>query len=265
MYARAVDATARTAWLIELLQRDGRISVAAAALEAQVAEMTIRRDLDALVDQGVARRVRGGAVSLLMRGDELPFAVREMDAMRLKARLGALTAGLIADGEAVCIDSGTTAVEVARALTGRRIAVMPMSLHAANALAGSPSVRLMVPGGEVRAGELAMVGPLALASVRALRFDTAVVGTCGISSDGQLTAHDLGDAAVKQAMLAVAQRSILVADSTKFSHSAMAIVCPVSDFDVVVTDDRAPAATLAALRAAGVTVHQVPAIDLGSS
>jgi DeoR/GlpR family transcriptional regulator of sugar metabolism len=115
----------------------------------------------------------------------------------------------------------------------------------------------MMPGGETRPGELAMVGPLALAGIAALRFDTVVLGCCGVSPEGQVTAHDLGDAEVKQALLASARRSVLVLDGSKFSHAAMAVVCKVSAFDVVVTDTSAPDSVVAALEAAGVGVHRV--------
>jgi DeoR/GlpR family transcriptional regulator of sugar metabolism len=120
-----VDASERVSRLVEALRRDGRVDVAGAAAEFGTAEMTIRRDLDQLVERGVARRVRGGAVNLLMRGEELPFAMREIEAVDAKRRIAAAVAGLIADGEAVGLDSGTTVVETARALTGRRVTVLP--------------------------------------------------------------------------------------------------------------------------------------------
>src|ERR1700685_403134 len=219
--------------------------------------MTVRRDLDVLVERGVARRVRGGAVNLMMRGEELPFGMRELDALDAKKRIARDVADLIADGEAVGLDSGTTVTEVARVLAGRRLTAMPLSLHAAMALAGSASVRLMMPGGEIRPGELAMVGPLALASIAALRFDTVVLSCCGISADGHVMAHDLGDAAVKQALFEAGGRRILVADAGKFGRSALAVAGQLSAFDIVVTETSAPAEQLAKLEATGVDVRRV--------
>ena len=252
-----MDAAARINRLVEALRVHGRVDVAAAAAEFGTAEMTIRRDLDVLVERGVARRVRGGAVNLMMRGEELPFAMRELDALDTKKRIASDVAGLITDGEAVGLDSGTTVLEIARVLAGRRLTAMPLSLHAAMALAGSASVRLMMPGGETRPGELAMVGPLALASIAALRFDTVVLGCCGISADGHVMAHDLGDAAVKQALFAAGGRRILVADAAKFGRSALAVVGKLSAFDILVTDPSAPSEPLAELEAAGVEVRRV--------
>jgi DeoR/GlpR family transcriptional regulator of sugar metabolism len=252
-----MDASQRLSELVDTLRRDGRVDVATAAAEFGTAELTIRRDLDVLVARGVARRVRGGAVNLLMRGEELPYAMREVEVTGSKRRIAAAVADLIADGEAVGLDSGTTVAETARALAGRRLTVMPLSLHAAMELAGAASVRLILPGGEARPGELAMVGPLALASIASLRFDTVVLGCCGVSPEGQMMAHDLGDAAVKQALLASGRRTVLAADGSKFGRAALAVVCELTAVDVVVTDGSAPAPAVAALQAAGVEVHRV--------
>jgi DeoR/GlpR family transcriptional regulator of sugar metabolism len=215
--------------------------------------MTIRRDLDRMVTMGLARRVRGGATSLMMRGEELPFAMRMLEKAPAKSRIAEAVAAMLRDGEAVALDSGTTTTLIARSLAGRRLTVLPLSLHAAAALPAGGSVRLLVPGGEVRPGELAMVGPLALASIAALQFDTAIVSCCGLA-DGRVTTHDLGDAAVKQAIVKSAARVILATDSAKFRQTAMAVVCAVAEADVVVTDTGAPAEAVSALQAAGLEV-----------
>lgn len=251
-----MDPEERRAALIDLLQRDGRVDVGPAAARFATAEMTIRRDLDVLAARGVARRVRGGALSLVMRGEELPYSLRETESRSEKREIAAATAALIAEGESVLLDSGTTAVEVSRALAGKRLTAMPLSLHAAMVLGAAPSIRVLVPGGELRPGELAMVGPLARASIAAIRFDTAVLSCCGLA-EGQVTAHDLGDAEVKRAAIAAAARVVLVADATKFARSSMGVVCAATDVDIVVTGGGAPRDALAALEADGVDVRQV--------
>jgi DeoR/GlpR family transcriptional regulator of sugar metabolism len=248
-----MDANERLGALVELLQRDGRVEVANVAESFGTAEMTIRRDLDRMVAMGMARRVRGGAISQLMRGEELPFAMRAMERTEAKVRIGAAMAAVLRDGETVLLDSGSTTIKIAEALGDRRLTVMPMSLHIAAVLSASDSVRMLMPGGEIRPGELAMVGPLALASIGALRFDTVVLGCCGLS-DGRVTAHDLGDAGVKQAMLGSSARAILAADGSKFRQTAMAVICEAAAVDMVVTDTTAPAEDMDGLRAAGIEV-----------
>ncbi|MBF8189039.1 DeoR/GlpR transcriptional regulator [Nonomuraea sp. K274] len=232
------------------------VSVAELAVEHGVSEMTIRRDLDELAQQGVVRRIRGGALSLLLRGEEPPFGVREREAVEVKRRIGVAVAALIADGEAVVLDGGTTALEVARALVGRRLTVLPLALQSVSMLAAAPRVRLVLPGGEVRQGELNFMGPLAESSIKALRFDTAVIGCCGLSAEHGLTAHDLPEVAIKQAAIASARRVIVVCDSGKFARTAFGAVCPISRLDVVVTDPGIPPEERDALVAAGVTVKE---------
>ncbi|WP_055563658.1 DeoR/GlpR family DNA-binding transcription regulator [Streptomyces atriruber] len=249
--------TDRLRQITDAVREAGRIGVAELAELTGASEMTIRRDLETLSEQGVLERYRGGARSLLLRGEEPPFALREQEGLAVKRRIAAAVADLIADGESVVVDSGTTCLEVARALEHRRLTVMPLSLHAVNALSAAPQVTLLVPGGRPRPGELALTGPLATASLAALRFDTAVIGCCGLTAADGLTAYDLDDAAVKRAAIGSARRVIAVADAAKLSRTALAFVAPAATLHAVVTDEAAPDAETDALAAAGVTVRKV--------
>ncbi|MBY8878831.1 DeoR/GlpR family DNA-binding transcription regulator [Actinacidiphila acidipaludis] len=251
--------TERHRQIVEAVRAEGRLGVAELAALTGASEMTVRRDLEILAGQGVLERYRGGARSLLLRGEEPPFALRVTEGRAAKQRIAAEVAALVADGETVVLDSGTTCLEVARALEQRRLTVMPLSLHAANALTGAPRLRLIIPGGEPRPGELALTGPLTESALAALRFDTAVLGCCGLTAADGLTAYDLAEAAVKRAAIASARRVIAVADAAKFSRTALAHVVPAGALHTVVTDERAPREEVDALTAAGVTVRTVPA------
>ncbi|MEU6122160.1 DeoR/GlpR family DNA-binding transcription regulator [Streptomyces sp. NPDC047123] len=248
--------TDRLRQITDAVREAGRLGVAELAALTGASEMTVRRDLEALAEQGVLERYRGGARSLLLRGEEPPFALREQEGLDAKRRIAAVVAELISDGESVVLDSGTTCREVARALAHRRVTVMPLSLHAVNALTGAPEVTLLVPGGRPRPGELALTGPLTTASLAALRFDTAVLGCCGLGAADGLTAYDLDDATVKRAAIGSARRVVAVADAAKLSRTALAFVAPASALHTVVTDDTAPAEETDALAAAGVTVRK---------
>ncbi|MFE0588448.1 DeoR/GlpR family DNA-binding transcription regulator [Micromonospora echinospora] len=242
--------------ILDAVRQAGQLGVPQLAELTGTSEMTIRRDLEQLAEQGMLERFRGGARSLTLRGEEPPFAVRAHEGQDAKRRIAAAAVDLIADGEAVVVDSGTTCLEVARRLGPRRLTVMPLSMHAANALTGVPQLRLLLPGGEPRRDELALTGPLAEASLAALRFDTAILGCCGLTADG-LTAYDLADAAIKRAIIASAHRVVVVADPAKFSRTALAFVAPVSAISMVVTTDDVPEDDANALVAAGTVVHRV--------
>jgi DeoR/GlpR family transcriptional regulator of sugar metabolism len=243
--------------ITDAVRATGRSSVAELAEATGASEMTIRRDLEVLADQGVLERYRGGARSLLLRGQEPPFALRAQDDLPAKQRIATEVAAMIADGESVVLDSGTTCLEVARALHHRRLTVVPLSLHAANALVGAPQLTLLFPGGQPRPGELALTGPLTEASLSSLRFDTAILGCCGLTAADGLTAYDLADAAVKRAAIASSRRVIAVTEAAKLSRTALAFVTPASALHAVVTDQDAPDEETEALTAAGVTVRKV--------
>ncbi|MCF3144259.1 DeoR/GlpR family DNA-binding transcription regulator [Streptomyces platensis] len=249
--------TDRLRQITEAVREAGSIGVTELAGLTGASEMTIRRDLEVLSSQGVLERYRGGARSLLLRGEEPPFALRAQEGAEVKRRIAVEAARLVADGESVVLDSGTTCLEVARVLAHRRLTVMPLSLHAVNALAAAPQLTLLVPGGRPRPGELALTGPLTQASLAALRFDTAIIGCCGLTAENGLTAYDLDDAAVKRAAIASSRRVIAVAEATKLSRTALAFVAPAPTLHAVVTDDSAPDDQTDHLTAAGVTVRTV--------
>ncbi|MFF4338838.1 DeoR/GlpR family DNA-binding transcription regulator [Kitasatospora sp. NPDC001540] len=248
--------TAERHTLIAQAVRDaGSATVQELAALTGASEMTVRRDLDALAAQGALERFRGGARTLLLRGEEPPFALRAREAVEAKQRIAAGVCALIADGETVLLDSGTTCLEVARLLRERPVTVMPMSLPAVHVLGDAPGpATLLVPGGRPRPVEGALTGPLALASINALRFDTAVLGCCALSAADGLTAYDLDDATVKKAMIAAARRTLVVADGGKLGRTAFARVAPAASLHTLVTDADAPADELAAFTAAGTTV-----------
>lgn len=241
--------------IARIVQQAGGASVPELAELTGASEMTIRRDLETLAAQGALERVRGGARTVLLRGQEPPFALRTHEAAEAKRRIAAAVAALIADGETVLLDSGTTCLEIARLLCGRQITVMPLSLQAVHILSQSPGpTRLLVPGGAPRAGEGALTGPLTLASLAALRFDTAIVGCCGLSAAEGLTAYDLDDAAVKKAAIASSRRTIAAADAGKLGRTAHAHAADAAALHTLVTDTTADTREVAALEAAGPVV-----------
>lgn len=244
--------------IAKVVRESGSATVQVLAELTGASEMTIRRDLDVLAAQGVLERVRGGARTLLLRGEEPPFALRSHEAVEAKRRIAAEVSSLIADGETVLLDSGTTCVEIARLLRERPVTVMPLSLQAVHLLSDPPGrATLLVPGGRPRPGEGALIGPLTLASLAALRFDTAVVGCCGLGAAEGLTAYDLDEAAVKKAAIASARRVVAATDSGKLGRTAHAYVGPAALLHTLVTDSAAPAGEVGALEAGGTVVRVV--------
>jgi DeoR/GlpR family transcriptional regulator of sugar metabolism len=199
-------------------------------------EMTVRRDLAILERDGVLHRERGGAVTSSLRGNEVPYAMRVFEATNAKERIARVVAGLIAEGETVVLDAGTTTAEIGRALRGRSITLMPLGLRTLIDLADDNEVQLIAAGGDVRTGELVLTGDLTEAAFERLRFDTFVLGCCGVSVDDGVTTHVPADAKIKRLAHASSRRTILVSDASKLDKVTFARVCDLDDIDLFVTD-----------------------------
>lgn len=222
--------------LLDVMQRDGEVQVRQLAVDLGCSEMTVRRDLDVLERDGVVRRVHGGAVRVQLRRDEVPYAARVLEAVEAKQRIGRAVADLVTDGETVILDSGTTALEVARALRGRAVTVLPLGLRAVLELADDDAVSLICPGGDVRPGELTVTGDLAEAAFERLRFDTLVLSGCGLHEREGVTTHVPADARLRRAALGAARRTILASDATKIGLVTFGHVCSLAAIERLVTD-----------------------------
>jgi DeoR/GlpR family transcriptional regulator of sugar metabolism len=249
-----VDVRERRQALIEAMQRDGEIQVRLLAADLGCSEMTIRRDLDALSRDGAVRRVHGGAVRVMLRMDEPPYALRALAGTDAKQRIGRTAASLIEDGETVILGGGTTALEVARALRGRSVTVLSLGLRAQLELADDPAVRLIAAGGEVRPGELSVTGDLAEVAFERLRFDTFVLGCCGIDGRDGVTTHLPADARVQRAAVRSARRTVVIADESKLGVVTFGHVCGLDAVECLVTD--AASEATAALEADGLVVSR---------
>jgi DeoR/GlpR family transcriptional regulator of sugar metabolism len=245
---------------LRLVRNAGTTTLGDLAGRLGVSEMTVRRDLDELQRRGLVRRIRGGATAV--DTPETGFAARAGWQAGLKERIGRAAAELVEPGSSVLLDAGTTTVHVARALLDRApLTVCALSLPVAEVLADRPGIRLLVVGGEVRPGERSLAGPVTAAVLATLSFDVFVMSIGGITPTGW-SEFTLDDAAVKQAGLAQAARTLVVADASKLGVRAFARVTGLGAVERLVTDASArdpqltPAAqeTLAALESANVEV-----------
>ena len=227
------------------------------AAEFGVSRETVRCDLVTLEAQGRLRRVFGGAVPIGRRG--LPVDDRAMANTAGKEAIGAIVAGLVEPDMWVFVDSGTTALAAARALaTGPSLKVMTHMPAVAEALAAPTGSghHVELTGGVYDARHRRLTGEAVLETVRARRFDLAILGVHGITlEDGVL---DGGDAAfrLKRLLVKRARRSIWLADTQKFGVAAFHCTAALEDLDTLVTDRPPPAAFRDRLRDAGVTVLQ---------
>jgi DeoR/GlpR family transcriptional regulator of sugar metabolism len=252
---RPVQASERHQLILKQLELDGRVSVSGLSGMTGVSEMTIRRDLESLEQSGALSRVHGGAVPSQSQSYEPPFAARATRNVDAKQRIGRAAAALLHEGETAILDAGTTTLEIARALRGRRnLRLLALSLHIADMLVDEPGLTVMVAGGIARSGERSLIGSLAERAFEDLSFDTLFLTVGGVDLQHGLSEYNLDDAVVKRAAFAGSRRRIAVADASKLGKAAFARIAAIEELDVLVTDSDASPAILDAIRDAGVEV-----------
>src|SRR5262245_42166780 len=224
-----------TAVLDDIAHR-GSVDVLQLAEKLGVSSATIRRDLRALHDQGLLVRTHGGAMANDV-GLELPIRYKASRHHPEKRRIGVTAAKLVQDGAVIGMTGGTTATEVARALADRHdITVVTNALNIATELVLRPNIRLLVVGGKARATSYELVGPTAEAMIAKLHFDIVFVGVDGLTVDEGCTTHDEMEAHTDLAFIRRAQRTVVIADSSKVGKVRFARICDVSAVSDLVTD-----------------------------
>jgi DeoR/GlpR family transcriptional regulator of sugar metabolism len=231
-----------------MLREQGRVEVLELARLLQVSEHTVRRDLLALQAQGVLQRTHGGAVSLDTA--RLGLSSRAAVLPEAKAAVGRAAAALVEPGQTLVLDSGSTPLAMARALTVRPLTVITSSLDVAAIFADDPQVQIALTGGTWQHENRALWGPAAVAMLAQCRADWAVPGACAIDATLGVSAPDEADAALKRAMIGCARRTMILGDHSKLGNVAAFHVANWSQVDTLLIDEAWPAGV-----AAGVPVR----------
>lgn len=230
-----MDSDTRQSRIVELARTRGRVEVLSLADEFDVAAETIRRDLKVLAGRRLLKRVHGGAVPLETAAFESTVEYRSQVDLAEKHRMAACAVQLLQGAETVYLDEGFTPRLIAERLAERELTVVTSSLLAAEALAHSETVTVLLLGGRMRGRTLATVDHWATDMLAGLVIDVAFIGTNGISIEHGLTTPDPAVAAVKRTALGVARRRILVAAHSKFGADSFCRFAEVSDFEAIVT------------------------------
>lgn len=241
----------RQAEILRVLHESGEVSVDGLAVRFGVSLSTIRRDLDALSADGLLRRVRGGGS---IEADTVPFGEVAGQCRPEKDRIAQCAAELVRDGDVVLMDIGTTTALLARRLRGKRITVLTSSLAVVDQLRDDDDTELIVLGGVVRKTYHSMVGILTEQAIGQLRAHLCFLGTSGLRPDGYVMDTTGIEVPVKKAMIASSERTIVLADGSKYPGAGLLSVCRADEVDTLVTNDDADARTLAVFADAGVEV-----------
>lgn len=224
--------------IVELVSANGRAAVSDLAERFGVTEDCIRKDLKILSDQGLIRRVHGGAISV-EAPPERNVRKRVSRNAAEKLVIAERAYALIEEGDTVFLDISTTNLALAEIIAAgtRRMTVVSNMIDILQALAPNDAVTSIGTGGTVSRDLNGFLGAHALAFLTPMRFDRAFIGALGIDDEtGDVYTFDLDDGLVKQLAIRNAAHAYLVADHRKFGAGGTYLFANLSDFDSVITD-----------------------------
>jgi Transcriptional regulators of sugar metabolism len=228
-----------------LVESRGTIEVEAASEHLGVSRETIRRDLSELAKQGYIRRTRGGAAALGLSLTERDLEQRQLSSGPEKAEIARYVVDRFVEDEmSIALDGGTTALEIAKRITGRRVTVVTASIPIVVELSRS-ATSVIVIGGELRSKSMTAGGAYATSMMEQFHTDCAFVSGPAISTSGGLMDSYAEGVALKRSMIANAARAYAVLDSSKIGGRSFVSVCELDELDGVVTDHNVTADQLA--------------------
>jgi len=221
----------------------------------RVSKITIRRDVAQLVSLGIAKKVYGGVIASPKQENLVSFFARSEFQTEEKRAIGRRAAAMVEEGDIIFVDAGsTTAAMVAFLDPMRRITLITHNLGVIHEVASKKGVRLIVVGGEFLHETYSTVGIEAIEAIRKLNANKAFLGASGISLGKGITNSSSIEAEIKRAIIQVADRRILLADSHKFDRASLVTFCTFAEIDTLITDRPPPEAYAPVLAALEVEV-----------
>jgi len=250
--------------LIRLLDEHQMLTIAEIAERLNISAVTVRRDIAKLDEEGLLRRVPGGALRVTgHRPSPEPGVIPSTSADPLlpyKRAIAEKAIALVKPGDTIFIDSGSTNNEIAKYLLSLSdISIVTNSIDIAYLFISRQDISIYICGGTM--GEVnpysSVVGPLAEKMIQEFRANIAFIGTSGVHRTQGLTCSHPATARIKQTMIRNASRVVLVTDHTKFDRVYRAYFCGIDEIDQVITDRKAPEESIEFIRNSGIEVIQV--------
>ena len=248
--------------VLRMLETRDAVHVTELSKMFAVSEVTVRSDLAQLARQGLVARVRGGVRPLERGQSELGFDFRLRLEVARKQGIARAAAAMVGEGEAIALDSSTTAYYLALELrTKKELVVVTNGLLIAAALAEAPGISVLVTGGMLRLQAMSLVGELGAEALRSTRINKGFLGARGLSLDAGLMDLNPEEVRIKRELASVCDRVICVADCTKWYRSALLPFVATEQVHAIVTDTSAPAEQIDAWRARGVDIVCADPVD----
>lgn len=241
--------------ILRQVGQHGRVSVTNLSRQFGVSEVTIRSDLQALAENNLVVRTHGGAVPAVRGLYDLSLASRRQQQVQEKSRIGQAGAALVADGDAIFLDSSSTALAIAAHLKDHRhLTIITNGLAVAQEMLDAPHVMLVMVGGTLRRDTASLVGTDGLDMLRMYNIQKGFFGAHGISLPEGLTDVSAEEAGVKRPLVSACRQVIAVLDATKWGQVGLASFAHLEQIHTVITDCHAPPDLVEQIRSSGIEV-----------
>lgn len=247
--------TSRHEHIINKLKEKGTVYVANLCKELDVSSVTIRKDLKFLEDKTLLFRTHGGAT---LNNPYMPDRhVNEKIMMQAaeKQKIGECAAGLIVPNDCILIASGTTMLYLAKNIAASgHLTVITAALNVALELIHHPDVDVIQLGGQVRRTSASVTGTYAGNMLDDFSCSKLFLGVDGVDTEYGITTTNMMEAQLNRKMIESSQKTIVLADSSKFGKRGFGKICGMEDVDMIITDNNISEHTADSLRAMGVEV-----------
>ncbi|WP_028986682.1 DeoR/GlpR family DNA-binding transcription regulator [Thermicanus aegyptius] len=242
----SIEAIERREEILRILQEKGKVRGIELSIRFAVSPETIRRDLEMMEQEGIVKRVYGGAVLIGKTKEEAPYLERQRQFQAEKRAIGKFAAQMIGDGESILIDVGTTTLELAKAIRGGEgVTVLTNSLSVVNTLdlslqRGQFQGEVMVLGGTLNPAQQSIRGSLTERMIENFYVDKAFISVGGITLHEGLSDYDLQESLVTKAMMKAAKQVIVLADHSKLGIKSFYRLGRLEEADIILCDQEPP-------------------------
>jgi DeoR family transcriptional regulator, aga operon transcriptional repressor len=241
--------------ILNSLKQEGQVNVLDLCEKLSVSSVTIRKDLKLLEDKGLLFRTHGGATANNPYTTDRSVNEKEKIQATEKTRIGAAAAALLVPNDSVLIASGTTVLALARNIQPKSsLTVITPSLNIALELNRHPDIEVMQLGGVLRKSSSSVTGPYAESTLTDFSCSKLFLGVDGIDLDFGLSTTNVMEAHLNRQMIKVSQKTIVLADSTKFGKRGFGKICGFEDIDQIITDNGISDYTVKTLEGMGIKV-----------
>ena len=227
----------RHALIMDMLIQQNSILVTDLSERLQVSSVTIRKDLTELERAKKLYRSHGRAILINPYINNRNVNVKEKLCIDEKRIIGKVAASMITHDDSILIASGTTVHALARSIEAdHKLTVITASLQVSELLSGQENIDIIQLGGMLRHSSLSVVGNYAESILSNFFCSKLFLGVDGIDLDFGITTTDMREANLNQVMMRTAQKTIVLADSSKFGRRGFSKIADMDEIDLITTD-----------------------------